>query len=151
MKGMAQPTERHFIMWKRAGKYFPAFPRVVQLFPVQRTVTCLATFCDVDHAGCIHSRKSTTRVIIMFGSAVLKTVCRAQALIAVSREESEFYGLTSSARESLGERSFAMDLRIKLELSISTHATACAAISSRKSFGRVKNISTRCSHGCKTS
>ena len=38
--------------------------------------------------------------------------------------ESEFYGLANAASESVGERSFAMDLGVKLELSISIDATA---------------------------
>ena len=78
----------------------------------------------------------------MFGSAVLKTVCRRQALIALSHAESEFYGLTTAATESLGERSFVWDLGVKLGLSTSTDATAGAVFSSRKGIGRVKHLVT---------
>ena len=77
-------------MLKRAGSFLPAFPRVVQLVPMQRTVAELSTFCDTDLAGCVRSRKSKTRFVTMFRSAVLKPVCRGQTLIAVSNAESEF-------------------------------------------------------------
>ena len=50
--------------------------------------------------------------------------------------------MTTAASALLGERSFSMDLGVKLGLSISTDATAGAAISSRKSIGRVKYLTT---------
>ena len=46
----------------------------------------------------------------MFGHAVFKTVCRGQALIALTSAESDFYCLTTAASESLSERSFAMEV-----------------------------------------
>ena len=55
---------------------------------MRRTTTQLSTFCDADHAGCTRSRKSTTGVAIMFGSAVLKSVRRGQARIVLSTAES---------------------------------------------------------------
>ena len=42
-KRMAHPSERHFMKLERAGRYLPAFPRVVQLLPTQRAVTELST------------------------------------------------------------------------------------------------------------
>ena len=103
-KRMGQPTERHFMMLQRAGRYLLAFPRVVQRIPMQRTVTDLSTSCDADHAGCIRSPESTAGVVIVFGSAVPDTVCIGQALIALSSAEYQVCGLTTAASESLGER-----------------------------------------------
>ena len=139
---MAQPIERHFMMLKLAGRCLQTFPSVVQLIPMQDTPTELSTFCDADHAGCIRSRKSTTGLVIMLGGAVLQTVFRGQALIGLSSAESELHGLTTAASESLGERSFAMDLGVKLGLSISTDATAGAAVSSCRGIGRAKHLAT---------
>ena len=85
----------------------------------------LSTFCDADHAGCIRRRK----------------------LIALSSAETKLNGLTLAASESLGERSFAMDLGVKRGLSVSADATAGATISSRRGIGRVKHLAT-CSYGC---
>ena len=59
------------MMLKRAGRYLLAFPRAVHLFAMQRTVTELSTFFHADHAGCVRSLKSTTGVVIMFGSGSL--------------------------------------------------------------------------------
>ena len=55
----------------------------------------------------------------MSGCAVLKSVCRRQVLIALSSTESAFHGMSTAASEWLGERRFAMDLGVKLGLSIS--------------------------------
>ena len=68
-------NERHFMMLKRAGRYLLEFSRVVQL-SIQRTVAEWVTLRDADHAGCVRSCKLLKGVLIMFGSAVHKSVCR---------------------------------------------------------------------------
>ena len=64
----------------------------------------------------------------MSGRAVLKTVCKGQALFALSCAESEFYGLTTAASESLVNEASSWILKSSWSLSI-------AAKSSRKCIG----------------
>ena len=141
-KGMCRPTQRHRTILKRVARYLLACPRVVQHIPKQNTITSLSTYCDTDHAGCIRTRKSTTGVVVMIGSAMLRSVCRGQSLIALSSGEAEFYGLVTATSETLGEQSIAADWGLKLSINISMDATAGAAIGSRRGIGRVKHLST---------
>ena len=76
------------------------------------------------------------------GSAVLKSLCRGQSLIALSSGEAEFYGLVTACSEALGEQSIASNFGMKLGITILMDATAGAAIGSRRGIGRVKHLST---------
>ena len=78
----------------------------------------------------------------MLGDAVLRTLCRGQALIALSSGEAEFYGLVTGVSETLGEQSIALDWGIKFGIQMRMDATAGAAIGSRRGLGRVKHLNT---------
>ena len=65
----------------------------------QRILTRLDVYSDSDHAGCIRTRKSTSGCVIMAGCNLLKSVCRGQAVVALSSGEAEFYALLLQHRK----------------------------------------------------
>ena len=141
-KGISKPTERHKQMLKRTVRYLRFAPRVRQRWAYQDKLTRIDVYCDTDHAGCIRTRKSTTGVVVMLGRSQLHSVCRGQAVIALSSGEAEYYGLVTGCSEGLGDQSLAKDFGILLKLHIWMDATAGAAIGSRRGLGRVKHVDT---------
>ena len=141
-KGMSAPTERHMELLKRCSRYLLHSPRVIQMFRRQRILTRLDVYSDSDHAGCIRTRKSTSGCVIMAGCNLLKSVCRGQAVVALSSGEAEFYALVTSASEALCEQSIASEWDARLSINLIFDATAGAAMSSRRGLGRVKHVHT---------
>ena len=141
-KGMSAPTQRHMEMLKRCARYLLHAPRVVQLFRRQRMISRLDVYSDSDHAGCLRTRKSTSGCVVMTGCNLLKSVCRGQAVVALSSGEAEFYALLTAASEALGEQSIAREWDVKLNIQLWFDATAGAAMSSRRALGKVKHINT---------
>ena len=94
-KGMQKPTERHETMLKRAVRYLRYAPRVRLRWTPQHRISQALVYNDTDHAGCIRTRKSTTGCVIMLGDCLLMSLCRGQALIALSSGEAEYYGLVT--------------------------------------------------------
>ena len=141
-KGMSKPTERHQIMLKRVVRYPRYAPRIRQRWVYQDKIFRYGVYNDTDHAGCIRTRKSTSGVVVMLGRNQLHSVCRGQAVIALSSGEAEYYGLVTGCSEGLGDQSMAKDFGILLSLHVWMDATAGAAIGSRRGLGKVKHIDT---------
>ena len=66
-KGIANPREVHQVSLKRLARYVRIRPRMLQRFPFQGQVGCLAAWSDSNHAGCVRTRKSTSGTVTMFG------------------------------------------------------------------------------------
>ena len=141
-KGMKAPTRRHWRILKRLGRYLVSHPRVVQRLRYQDKFTHLTAFCDSDHAGCIRTRKSTSGVVIVLGHNQVRSLCRGQAVIALSSGEAEYYALVTCISEALGDQSALADWGIKVKLTILMDATAGKSIGSRRGLGKVKHINT---------
>ena len=73
---------------------------------------------------------------------MLRSLCRGQAVAALSIWEAAFYGLVSAASEELGEQNIAMDLGLKLGIRIRMDASAGMAIGSRRGVGKAKHLHT---------
>ena len=78
------PARRHCPPPLRVGRYRPAAPRAVPRFPYQRSITTLTIYSDTDHAGCARARKPAICVILMLGAAMLRSMRRGQAVVALS-------------------------------------------------------------------
>ena len=139
---MQRPFERHDTMLKRAVRYLRHAPRVRLRWKYQRNLSYALVYNDTDHAGCIRTRKSTTGCVIMLGDCLLMSLCRGQALIALSSGEAEYYGLVTGISEGLGVVSLARDFGVHLELHIKMDATAGISIGSRRGLGRIKHLDT---------
>ena len=91
-KGMQAPTKRHYEMLKRAVRYLLYVPRLRLRWRRNRVLSSINVYNDTDHAGCIRTRKSTTACVVIMGNCLLMSLCRGQALIALSSGEAEYYG-----------------------------------------------------------
>ena len=80
--------------------------------------------------------------MVKLGEACVRSLCRGQAVIALSSGEAEYYGLVTGTSEGLGEQSWAADWGIKIPLHVWMDATAGVAIGSRRGLGKVKHIDT---------
>ena len=106
---MQKPTEQSMTIWKRLGRYLQKRPRFEQLFFEQAStvgVVRLDVYGDSDHAGCLKTRKSTTRMVLMRDAHDLKVSSHTQSTISFSSGESECYGIVKCAAIGLGAKFF---------------------------------------------
>ena len=141
-KGLKEPTQYHWGLLKRAGRYLKGMPRLVQLIPHQEFFASVQGWSDTDHAGCVRTRKSTTGTVVQLGKAVIKATAKGQAVIALSSGEAEYYGLISTASACLGEQAMLSDWGIQCPVVINMDATTGISIGSRRGLGKVKHIHT---------
>ena len=137
-----QRATRHMEMLKKCTRYLVHSPRLLQVFKRQKILTRLDVYRDSDHAGCLRTRKCTSGCVVMAGCNQLRSICRGQAVVALSSGEAEFYALVTSASEALGEQAIAREWDVRLDITLWFDATAGAAVSSRRGLGRVKHIHT---------
>ncbi|GJV35234.1 retrovirus-related pol polyprotein from transposon TNT 1-94 [Tanacetum coccineum] len=64
----------------------------------------LTAFSDVDHAGCIDTRKSTSRGIQFLGDKLVSWMSKKQDCIAMSLEEAEYVALSASCAQVMWMR-----------------------------------------------
>ena len=141
-KGLKEPTQYHWGLLKRAGRYLKGMPRLVQLIPHQEFFASVQGWSDTDHAGCVRTRKSTTGTVVQLGKAVIKATAKGQAVIALSSGEAEYYGLISTASACLAEQAMLSDWGIQCPVFINMDATTGISIGSRRGLGKVKHIHT---------
>ena len=141
-KGLKEPTQYHWGLLKRAGRYLKGMPRLVQLIPHQEFFASVQGWSDTDHAGCVRTRKSTTGTVVQLGKAVIKATAKGQAVIALSSGEAEYYGLISTTSACLGEQAMLSDWGIQCPVVINMDATTGISIGSRRGLGKVKHIHT---------
>ncbi|CAE7420072.1 RE2, partial [Symbiodinium sp. CCMP2592] len=131
-KGLKEPTQYHWNLLKRAGRYLRGAPRLVQLIPHQEGFSVIQGWSDTDHAGCVRTRKSTTGTVVQLGKAVIKATAKGQAVIALSSGEAEYYGLISTTSACLGEQAMLADWGINCPVIINMDATTGISIGSRR-------------------
>jgi hypothetical protein len=139
---MQEPTNLDETALKRMARFMDGAPRVVWLFPWQKQVRHLDTWCDSNHAGCLRTRKSVSGGAVMIGTATCHTYSKSQAVIALSSGEAEYYGLVSAVSTSFGVQSALKDWGWKLGVRVMMDASTGIAIGSRRGLGKVKHIDT---------
>ena len=78
----------------------------------------------------------------MLGCCFLHSLCRGQAVIALSPGGAEYYGLVTGAAEGLGDISTAKDVGVKLKLRLWLDATVAISIGYRRGLGKLKHMHT---------
>ena len=145
-RNMKEPTEQNMGDLKRLARYLKLRPRVVQYFEEQSYTNQLTIYVDSDHAGCLRTRKSTTGLVVQYGSHTLRTQSVTQSNIALSSGESEFGALVKGSAVGIGLQSMAADLGIKvknLRVRVGSDSSAARAIASRRGLGPTRHIATR--------
>ena len=90
---MVSPNEADLAGLKRLARYLRAYTYLSAVFRPQAEPRVLRAQVDSDHAGCAVTRRSTTGLVILFGTHLLKHSSNVQSTVALSTGESEYYGL----------------------------------------------------------
>nr|GFC31462.1 uncharacterized mitochondrial protein AtMg00810-like [Tanacetum cinerariifolium] len=90
----AQPTEKHLTVVKRILRYLKDTIHMGLWYP-KDTGLELTAFSDLDHAGCLNSRKSTSGGIHFLGG---------DKLVSWSSKKQDYISMSSAKAERLGMR-----------------------------------------------
>ncbi|GJR20453.1 uncharacterized mitochondrial protein-like protein [Tanacetum coccineum] len=91
----ARPTEKHLKEVKRIFRYLRGTINN-GLWYLKDSGFELTTFLDADHAGCIDTRKSTSRRIQFLGDKLASWMSKKQDCTAMSSAEAEYVALSAS-------------------------------------------------------
>jgi len=67
---------------------------------------------DADWAGCLDTRRSTTRYVFLLGEAAVSWRSTRQQTVALSTTEAEYMAATTAAQEAMWQRDFLGELGI---------------------------------------
>nr|GEX43324.1 retrovirus-related Pol polyprotein from transposon TNT 1-94 [Tanacetum cinerariifolium] len=92
----SRPTEKHLKEVKRIFRYLRDTGNMGLWYPKGSSFE-LTAFSDVDHAGCIDSRKSTSGGIQFLGDKLVSWMSKKHNFTAMSSAEAEYVALTTSS------------------------------------------------------
>ncbi|GKC62024.1 retrovirus-related pol polyprotein from transposon TNT 1-94 [Tanacetum coccineum] len=95
----ARPTEKHLKEVKRMFRYLRGTINMGLWYPKDFGFELIA-FSDADHAGCIDTRKSTSRGIQFLGDKLVSWMSKKQECTAMSSAEAEYVALSASCAQS---------------------------------------------------
>ena len=142
-RGMVSPTEAKLADLKRLIRYLKKYPDVGQCFGSQQVPSKLRVQVDADHGGDAVTRKSTTGMVAIYGTHVLKHSSNIQSTIALSTGESEYYALVKGGSVGLELQSLCADLGLDLEVTIEGDSNAAKGTVNRVGLGKARHIQTR--------
>ena len=142
-RGMVSPTEAKLADLKRLIRYLKKYPDVGQCFGSQQVPSKLRVQVDADHGGDAVTRKSTTGMVAIYGTHVLKHSSNIQSTIALSTGEREYFALVKGGSVGLGLQSLCADLGLDLEVTIEGDSNAAKGTVNRVGLGKARHIQTR--------
>nr|GFA72354.1 retrovirus-related Pol polyprotein from transposon TNT 1-94 [Tanacetum cinerariifolium] len=98
----SRPTEKHLKEVKRIFRYLRGTVNMGLWYPKGSSFE-LTAFSDADHAGCIDSRKSTSRGIQFLGDKLVSWMSKKQNCTAMSSAEAEYVALSASCAQVITE------------------------------------------------
>nr|GEW57018.1 copia protein [Tanacetum cinerariifolium] len=104
----SRPTEKHLKEVKRIFRYLRGTVNIGIWYPKGSSFE-LTAFSDVDHAGCIDSRKSTFRGILFLGDKLVSWMSKKQNCTAMSSVEAEYVVLSASCAQVMWMRTQLQD------------------------------------------
>ncbi|CAK0895671.1 unnamed protein product, partial [Prorocentrum cordatum] len=126
---MAGPTEQ-------TGSFDPV--------PMQAPVSKIEVYVDSDFAGDPITRKSTTGLVAMVGSHVIKGSSTLQSLTSLSVGEAEFYAVVNGGAVALMLKAIYEDFGDHMEALVLSDSTTAGSLADRLGVGqRTKHIQTR--------
>nr|GEV82385.1 Gag-Pol polyprotein [Tanacetum cinerariifolium] len=140
----SRPTEKHLKEVKRIFRYLRGTVNI-GLWYSKGSSFGLTAFSDADHAGCIDSRKSTSRGIQFLGDKLVSWMSKKQNYTAMSSSEAEYMTLSASCAQVMWIRTQLQDYGFnynKIPLycdSQSAKAISCNPVQ----HSRTKHIHTR--------
>ena len=139
---MAEPTYDDWEKSVRPGRYLKTRPKLSIWYKYQELPIQMETFSDTDWAGCKRTRRSTTGGYAVYGSHLIKTWCKTQAVIALSSAEAELYGIVRASAETLGLISMYKDMGESIERTVLGDASATVANIQRRGLGKLRHLDT---------
>jgi len=137
---MAKPRIGDVEAAKRLARYLAARPRAVCWFNRQTKPEFIEGWTDSDWAGCLETRKATSRGLLKMGSHILKTRSVTENVIATSSGEAEFYAMVKTASQALGFQVMLKDMGVGMPIKMITDATAAKGMGQRKGLGTVRRL-----------
>ncbi|GJU88251.1 retrovirus-related pol polyprotein from transposon TNT 1-94 [Tanacetum coccineum] len=104
----ARPTEKHLKEVKRIFRYLRGTIHMGLWYPKGSGFELIA-FSDADHAGCIDTRKSTSRGIQFLGDKLVSLILKKQDCTAMSSAEAEYVALSASCAQVMWMRTQLQD------------------------------------------
>ncbi|GKA70683.1 ribonuclease H-like domain-containing protein [Tanacetum coccineum] len=98
-----RPTEKHLKEVKRIFRYLKGTINIGLWYPKDSGFE-LTAFLDVDHAGCIDTRKSTSGGIQFLGDKLVSWMSKKQDYTVMSSSEAEYVALSASCAQVMWMR-----------------------------------------------
>jgi ribonuclease HI len=143
--GMVSPTKSHLVSLKRIYRYLSTRKTLTYIFDVaEDDLFHPKVYCDSDWASCAKTRRSTSGVVVMVGTAVIATYSRTQTTIALSSAEAELTSMTSGVCDLIHLRNLLGELGYGSK-SCTVYSDSQAALDAlrRGGVGRIKHVSIR--------
>ena len=139
---MAKPRRRDFDRVTRIARYHNVVPRLPWWYRFQTDPCQLTVITHSDCAGCQRTRRSTTGGTAMYGSHVLKSWCRTQAVIALPSAEAELYGAVRASAEAIGLTSMLKDMDVVIKGRVMGDANATLGLIQRTGLRKLRHVHT---------
>nr|GFA44724.1 hypothetical protein [Tanacetum cinerariifolium] len=104
----SRPTKKHHKEVKRIFRYLRCTVNMGLWYPKDSSFE-LTAFLDVDHAGCIDSRKNTSRGIQFLGDKLVSWMSKKQNYTAMSSAEAEYVVLSANCAQVMWMRTQLQD------------------------------------------
>nr|GEZ18343.1 retrovirus-related Pol polyprotein from transposon TNT 1-94 [Tanacetum cinerariifolium] len=141
----AKPTEKHLTSVKRIFRYLK-YTIHMGFWYLKDTSFKLTAFLDLDHAGCLDSRKSTSSAIqFLGGDKLVSWSSKKQDCTSMSSAEVEYVSLSACCAQVLWMRTQLIDYGFHFDkIPMSCDSKAAIAVSYNPvQHSRTKNIDVR--------
>ncbi|GJV88016.1 retrovirus-related pol polyprotein from transposon TNT 1-94 [Tanacetum coccineum] len=140
----ARPTQKHLKEVKRIFKYLKGTINMGLWYPKDSGFE-LTAFLDVDHAGCLDTRKSTSGGIQFLGDKLVSWMSKKQNCTAMSSAEAEYVALSASCAQVMWMRTQLQDYGFNYnKIPLYCDSQSAIAISCNPvQHSRTKHIHTR--------
>ncbi|GJS10992.1 retrovirus-related pol polyprotein from transposon TNT 1-94 [Tanacetum coccineum] len=140
----ARPTKKHLKEVKRIFRYLRGTIHIGLWYPKGSGFE-LTAFSDVDHAGCVDTRKSTSRGIQFLGDKLVSWMSKKQDCTAMSSAEAEYVALSASCAQVMWMRTQLQDYGFNYnKIPLYCDSQSAIAISCNPvQHSRTKHIHTR--------
>ena len=142
-QGMAKPRQGHWELLKRLARYLVHKPDISLIYKQQRMPDYIRIAVDSDFAGDKLSRKSTTGMVQMLGTHVIRGSSNLQGVLGLNVSEAEYYALVHGASYGLGLQAYFQDLNLQFGLVVESDSSSAKAFASRIGLGKQRHVMTR--------
>ena len=138
---MSAPRQADWAALVTVIKYLKAEPRLVYRYKWQQKCG-ISVYVDTDFAGCLETRRSTSRGCAFRGSHLIKHWSSTQNVVTLSSGEAEPTGILKSATEAPGLKSLSADLGWETDLKLHADSSPAIGICKKSGIGRVGHLAT---------